>query len=40
MPYTETQKVRKATLRLDGVNTPEVWDRESAGYEVKRDVIG
>ena len=40
MPYTETQKVRKATLRLDGVNTPDVWDRESAGYEVKREVIG
>ena len=33
---TPTEKVRKVVLRESGV-TPETWDRQTAGNEVKRD---
>lgn len=35
LPKTPTEKVQKAVLREAGV-TPDTWDREAAGYEVKR----
>lgn len=35
LPKTPTEKIQKATLRNDGV-TPDTWDREAAGYRVKR----
>ena len=35
MPKTPTEKLRKHILREAGV-TPETWDREAAGYVVKR----
>jgi crotonobetaine/carnitine-CoA ligase len=35
LPKTPTEKVQKAKLREAGV-TPDTWDREAAGYEVKR----
>lgn len=35
LPKTLTEKVQKAQLRQDGL-TPEVWDRESAGYQLRR----
>jgi len=35
LPKTPTEKVQKAALREAGV-TPGTWDREAAGYEVKR----
>jgi len=35
LPKTPTEKVRKATLREEGV-TPDTWDRESVGYRLKR----
>ena len=39
MPYTETQKVQKTKLRLEGISAPDVWDHEAADYKVKREVI-
>ena len=39
MPYTQTHKIQKAKLRSVGISTSDVWDRETAGYTVKRDVI-
>jgi carnitine-CoA ligase len=35
LPKTPTEKVRKAALRESGL-TPETWDREAAGYQVRR----
>ncbi len=35
LPKTATEKVQKAALRAEGV-TPDTWDREAAGYDVKR----
>jgi crotonobetaine/carnitine-CoA ligase len=35
LPKTPTQKVQKATLREQGL-TPDTWDREAAGYTVRR----
>jgi crotonobetaine/carnitine-CoA ligase len=35
LPKTPTEKVQKAALREAGV-TPGTWDREAAGYEVKK----
>jgi len=35
LPLTENGKVRKAVLRERGV-TPSTWDREAAGYELRR----
>ncbi|OQY50779.1 MAG: hypothetical protein B6240_01040 [Desulfobacteraceae bacterium 4572_87] len=35
LPKTPTEKVQKAVLRETGVS-PDTWDREAAGYEVKR----
>jgi crotonobetaine/carnitine-CoA ligase len=35
MPKTPTQRVQKNVLRDQGV-TPDTWDREKAGYKVKR----
>jgi carnitine-CoA ligase len=35
MPKTPTQRVQKNMLRDEGV-TPDTWDREQAGYKVKR----
>ena len=35
MPKTPTQRVRKVELREEGV-TPDTWDREKAGYKLKR----
>ncbi|MCF8063442.1 MAG: AMP-binding protein [Deltaproteobacteria bacterium] len=35
LPKTPTEKVQKAALREAGV-TPDTWDREAAGYQVKR----
>jgi crotonobetaine/carnitine-CoA ligase len=35
LPKTPTQRVKKYELREQGV-TPDVWDREKAGYKLKR----
>ncbi len=35
LPKTPTEKVRKAQLRESGL-TPATWDRETAGYQVRR----
>ena len=35
LPKTPTEKVQKAALREEGV-TADTWDRETAGYRVKR----
>jgi len=35
LPKTPTERVQKHVLRADGV-TADTWDREVAGYEVKR----
>ena len=35
LPKTPTQRVRKVELREEGV-TPDTWDREKAGYKLKR----
>ena len=35
LPKTPTEKIQKAKLREAGI-TPATWDREAAGYEVKR----
>jgi crotonobetaine/carnitine-CoA ligase len=35
IPKTGTQRVQYATLRERGI-TPSAWDREKAGYQVKR----
>ena len=36
LPKTPTEKIQKAKLREAGI-TPETWDREEAGYQVKRN---
>ncbi len=36
---TETGKIQKTALRAEGV-TPDTWDREAAGIEVRRESIG
>jgi crotonobetaine/carnitine-CoA ligase len=36
LPKTPTEKIQKAKLREAGI-TPNTWDREAAGYEVKRN---
>ncbi|MBL3701000.1 AMP-binding protein [Leucobacter luti] len=36
LPLTENGKVRKFVLREQGVS-PDTWDREAAGYELRRD---
>ena len=38
MPMTPTEKVRKTTLREQGI-TPDTWDRVLAGIQVKREHI-
>jgi len=35
LPKTATERVQKHVLRSEGV-TPDTWDREAAGYELKR----
>jgi crotonobetaine/carnitine-CoA ligase len=35
LPKTPTQRVKKFELREQGV-TPDAWDREKAGYKLKR----
>jgi crotonobetaine/carnitine-CoA ligase len=35
LPKTPTEKVRKTELRATGI-TPATWDREAAGYRVRR----
>jgi crotonobetaine/carnitine-CoA ligase len=40
MPYTETHKVQKTSLRAEGIQADNVWDRESAGFRIKRELIG
>jgi crotonobetaine/carnitine-CoA ligase len=35
LPKTATERVQKAVLRQEGV-TPDTWDREAAGYKLKR----
>jgi len=35
MPLTENGKIKKVTLREAG-RTPDVWDREAAGYRLRR----
>jgi crotonobetaine/carnitine-CoA ligase len=35
LPKTPTQRIRKVQLREEGV-TPDTWDREKAGYKLKR----
>ena len=37
MPYTQTHKVQKAKLRSDAINVPGIWDRQIAGFTIKRD---
>lgn len=39
LPVTDTGKVRKKTLRAQGI-TPDTWDRVAAGIEVTRDRVG
>jgi crotonobetaine/carnitine-CoA ligase len=39
VPKTPTAKVRKTVLREEGV-TPDTWDREAAGIQIKRERIG
>jgi crotonobetaine/carnitine-CoA ligase len=39
LPLTETGKVRKVLLREEAV-TPDTWDREAAGIQVKAERIG
>ncbi len=36
LPKTPTEKIQKGKLREAGI-TPATWDREQAGYEVKRN---
>ncbi|MBC5767049.1 AMP-binding protein [Ramlibacter albus] len=38
LPKAPTQKVQKFQLRADGV-TPDTWDREAAGIQVRRDTL-
>ncbi len=40
LPYTQTQKVQKSTLRTEGIGVSGVFDREAEGIIVKRDRIG
>jgi crotonobetaine/carnitine-CoA ligase len=35
LPKTPSQRIQKFLLRDEGV-TPETWDRQAAGYEVRR----
>jgi crotonobetaine/carnitine-CoA ligase len=35
MPLTENGKIRKVALREAG-RTPDVWDRDAAGYKLRR----
>jgi crotonobetaine/carnitine-CoA ligase len=35
LPHTPTEKIQKQALRDEGV-TADTWDRETAGYQVKR----
>jgi len=35
LPKTGTHRVQKATLRADAI-TADTWDREAAGYEMRR----
>ena len=39
MPYTSTNKVQKSSLREDGI-TDDTWDREKAGIQVRRQIVG
>jgi len=34
-PKTGTERVQKNKLRDEGI-TPDTWDREKAGYQIKR----
>ena len=36
LPKTPTNKIQKADLRREGI-TPDTWDREAAGFAIKRD---
>lgn len=35
LPKTGTERVQKNKLRKEGI-TPDTWDREAVGYQVKR----
>ena len=35
LPKTATERVKKSELRAAGI-TPETWDRDAAGYKIKR----
>jgi len=35
LPKTGTERVQKNKLRDEGI-TPDTWDREAAGYQIKR----
>jgi crotonobetaine/carnitine-CoA ligase len=39
LPKTPTAKVRKMQLHEEGI-TPDAWDREAAGIQVRREKIG
>ena len=39
LPKTPTTKIQKGLLRAEGI-TPDTWDREQAGIEVKADRLG
>jgi crotonobetaine/carnitine-CoA ligase len=36
LPKSHAQRILKQDLKRDGVDAPDVWDREAAGYEVRR----
>ena len=36
LPKSHAQRILKQELKAEGVDAPGVWDRESAGYEVRR----
>jgi crotonobetaine/carnitine-CoA ligase len=38
LPKTPTAKVQKHILRVEGI-TPDTWDRERHGIQVKRDKL-
>ncbi len=39
LPRTPTAKIEKVKLRVEGL-TPDTWDREKAGIEIKREKVG
>jgi crotonobetaine/carnitine-CoA ligase len=36
LPKSHAQRMLKQELKEEGIDAPGVWDREAAGYEVRR----